>query len=164
MFLEQATPLQRLTAKEEPGKFTIIVPLESRKSRHVGIAHVLLPSVAEARELANQIDGSVFPAPADATVLEGAAKVCAVVLQEEKDGTVSEPVRWKGSDAFFKLHLYHEHQSVEDGDKPDGASVELQRKHTGKTGSGDVDFQEAARRERQEQARARQAQLFCAEL
>lgn len=137
----------------EVGSVRVIMPVESRKKRHVGIAFVVVANPKIAGQAAGRLNGFKFRASTDpsATV----TTIEAVVQRRGYAGVVEDavapPVTWKTTDELWEVRMYNKEQSVQEGCQVNMAAE--MRMLPCPTAESRSEFQEAARKEREEQAR-----------
>jgi len=136
---------------DDIGKVQVTMPVESRKRRHVGIAFALVVNPQLAERAAVALNGSKFRAATDpsATITTISAVVQRHDCPPQAEEDPAPPVSWKTTDELWEVRMYNKEESVKEGcqlDLPLGMLPCL-------SAEARSQFQEAARREREEQAR-----------
>jgi len=140
---------------DEIGDVEVTIPVESRKRKHVGIAHCVVETCTKAREAVRKLDHAHFRSGADPTATIWMIR--ATMRGSESpalgcDQIDTTPVSWKSTDELWEVHIYNKDVSVDE-------ACQQQLQGTIRpclTAEARSQFQEAARRERQEQARLMQ--------
>jgi RNA recognition motif-containing protein len=130
---------------DELGPAEVVLPVESRRKKHVGIAFALLPDRESAQRAARALQGWSFRAALDPSARK--TKVSATLSGEPLVAIDEEPaskaVSWKGADELWEVQMYNKDLSVDEGSH-------VQMGMLPEPSEADrSEFKEAARRERE---------------